>query len=176
MAGLCRPSDKLPSIYGLFDCGGSLRYVGKANDCEARLKGHMSDSRKKNTPLYAWIRKHGRPELRVLEASCVDWKEAERRHIREATARGDNLLNLAEGGEQPFCSKEVRAANGRKNSAAIQADPVRKRLQSLKLQLSRSLKQGYGSNALRAKLRQAATDYPATLGCFAAIQDREEQV
>jgi len=107
----------LPSIYGLFDKDGLLRYVGKANNPAQRLKGHIRDSLKKNTPLYAWMRKHGVPEMRVLEANCVDWKEAERRLIREARERGDKLLNVADGGDQPFCPVEVRRENGRKSIA-----------------------------------------------------------
>lgn len=108
---------KLPSIYGLFDSTGALRYIGKANDPAKRLKGHMRDVRRRRTPLYDWLSKYGEPELRILEASCHDWKEAERRLIAEARARGDRLLNVADGGDEPHCPIETRRANGSKASA-----------------------------------------------------------
>lgn len=106
--------EKLPSIYGLFDKNGRLRYIGKANVPANRLKGHMRDSTKRNTPLYAWIRKHGIPEMRVIEADCQDWREAERRHISEAIARGEKLLILAPGGDEPYCPTEVRSENAKR--------------------------------------------------------------
>jgi len=101
-----------PSVYGLYDANGRLRYIGKANSPEARLKTHMRDSRRRDTPLYRWIRKNGTPQLRILETDCVDWREAERRLITAARARGEKLLNLADGGDEPFCPPEVRRANG----------------------------------------------------------------
>ena len=102
------------SIYGLYDSAGCLRYIGKANDPRKRLDGHMRDARRRRTPLYDWINKHGRPAMRVIEADCEDWKASERRLIAEARARGDKLLNIADGGDEPFCPPEVRSANGRR--------------------------------------------------------------
>lgn len=110
----CEAAGPKASIYGLYDKAGRLRYIGKANNPVERLKGHMRDGRKRKTPLYDWIRKHGEPEMRVLESDCVDWKEAERRLIREARERGEKLLNLADGGDQPFCPTEVRSENAKK--------------------------------------------------------------
>lgn len=100
-----------PSIYGLFDSKGKLLYVGKAIDPAKRLKGHMRDSMRRQTPLYAWIRKNGQPEIRVIESDCTDWAEAERRIIAECRARGDSLLNVADGGDEPKCDIAVRSAN-----------------------------------------------------------------
>ena len=34
-----------------------VRYIGKANDSEKRLKSHIRDSRRRNTPVYCWIKK-----------------------------------------------------------------------------------------------------------------------
>lgn len=92
-----------PSIYGLL-CrdSGQLLYIGKANDPNARLKSHMRDARRRNTPLYAWIRKHGCPKLVVLAAGCESWAEAERKAITLARNLGVALLNLADGGDQPM--------------------------------------------------------------------------
>ena len=105
-----------PSIYALTDPRtGAVRYIGKANDPAKRLKGHMRDARRRQTPVYAWINKLVRlgmaPGLLVLEADCADWRESERRLIAEARARGDRLLNVADGGDEPHCPPEVRKAN-----------------------------------------------------------------
>lgn len=114
-----------PSIYGLTDPrDGRVRYVGKANDPTSRLKGHLRDCRRRNTPVYAWIRKLAglglSPGLCVLEADCADWKEAERRIIAERRGAGEKLLNVAEGGDEPHCPLEVR----RKNAAMLNAKRV----------------------------------------------------
>ena len=105
----------MSNIYGLFDQDGNLRYIGKANDPEHRLRCHVRDSLSgfRNYPVNHWIRKNGKPELRVLEADCVDWRESERRLIAEARARGEKLLNVADGGDEPHCSPEQRRANGK---------------------------------------------------------------
>lgn len=105
----------MPSIYGLYDQAGTLRYIGKANDPSKRLKSHVRDARRlAKTPVHAWINEHGCPEMRVIERDCLDWREAERRLIAQARSRGDFLLNLAAGGDEPFCSPEVRRQNGHK--------------------------------------------------------------
>jgi len=45
-----------PCIYALTDPStGEVRYIGKANDPSARLKSHLMDSRRRNTPVYRWI-------------------------------------------------------------------------------------------------------------------------
>lgn len=103
-----------PCVYGLYDKVGNLRYIGKANNAENRLASHMRDSVRRDTPVYRWIRKNGKPEMRILELDCADWKESERRLIAEARASGARLLNVAEGGDEPHCSIEVRRKNAAK--------------------------------------------------------------
>ena len=164
----------LPSIYGLFDKDGCLRYIGKANDPVKRLKGHMRETKRRRTPLYDWLAKHGLPDMRVLEADCADWREAERRLIAEARKRGDRLLNLADGGDEPHCPKEVRARNGAANAKAIHSDPFRKYIWNLKRSVALALKDGLGSNEKRAQLRLAAAKRPDLFACFASIPDRVE--
>jgi hypothetical protein len=107
------------SIYALL-CRktGELRYIGKANDPDERLKSHMRDARRRNTPLYSWIKKHGQPEMVILARGCLDWVSAERDAIAFAREIGVNLLNLADGGDQPpMASKEALASSARKMTA-----------------------------------------------------------
>lgn len=114
----------LSAIYALRDPStGEVRYVGKANNPQARLKSHMRAARSRNTPVYCWIRslkdKGLEPQMEVLEWT-EDWKSREKALILQH--KSDRLLNLAEGGDEPHCSKEQRQANGRK--AAKQRDPM----------------------------------------------------
>lgn len=101
-----------PCIYAL-TCKdtGVVKYIGKANDPEARLKSHMRDARRRNTPLYAWIRKHGKPDIVVLAQRCDDWASAERTAISTARALGLQLLNLADGGDQPLQQSAEKLAD-----------------------------------------------------------------
>jgi hypothetical protein len=174
---MARPSDftqELADIYGLYDADDNLRYIGKANNAEARLKSHMRDSTRRDTPLYRWIRKNGKPVMKVFVSGCVNWKEEERRLIAQARANGERLLNVADGGDEPFCSKEVRASNGRKNAKAIHSDPVRKRIWLLKRELGHAIKGGWVTNATRNKMRLAARNCPALFGEWSGIPDRIE--
>ena len=141
------------SIYGLYDETGSLRYIGKANDPEKRLKSHLRDATRRNTPLYCWIRKHGMPRMAVLEADCEDWAESERRHIAEALARGDQLFNLAEGGNEPYCAPLTRQSNGTKVALAIHSCPESKRLWHAKRQLSLLIKDGALNQHTKNKMK-----------------------
>ena len=164
------------SIYGLFDKDGGLRYIGKANDPAKRLKGHMRETTRRRTPLYDWLAKHGLPDMKILEADCADWREAERRLIASARSRGERLLNLADGGDEPHCPTEVRARNGAATAKAIQTDPLNRRVWKLKLDIGALLKAGYLTNESRAKLRYAAAKRPELFGCYAGIEDRIEHV
>ena len=142
-------------IYALCDPDTQrIRYIGKAKNAAKRLKSHLAEKRRTHYPVYRWIaklRSEGRmPVLRILE-TCneSDWKQREIALI----ASHPNLLNVAEGGDEPFCSKETRAQNGRNLARAIQADPFRKRVQELKLAISRSLRSGHCSETAKEKLR-----------------------
>ena len=104
------------AIYALADpATGEIRYIGKANKPEERLKTHLRDAKRRSTPVYCWLRKlaaqGAQPVMRVLEWSC-DWVEAERRLIAQHREAGARLLNVAEGGNEPACSKAQRAING----------------------------------------------------------------
>jgi hypothetical protein len=142
--------DKPVEIYALC-CPdlGDVRYVGKANDSVKRFKSHLRDSRRRNTPVYCWFRKlaaEGKvPKLIVLDVVTEGpWEAVERRRIAEYRASGARLLNLADGGDQPFCSTEQRAANGRAtgraNVASLHNDPAKRRIWELKKGMGSALK------------------------------------
>lgn len=110
-------------IYALTDPRtGETRYIGKANDSKKRLASHIRDSRRRDTPVYRWIRKITDigllPGLQIIATTESDWQKIEIQKIAEAKANGARLLNVAKGGDEPHCPKSVRARNGRKNAAS----------------------------------------------------------
>ena len=93
-------------IYGLYDLEGCLRYIGKANDPHKRLKQHMEKCGKLKSPVGCWLKslrdKKLKPIMRVLDSCCEsDWQRLETQYIFEARLRGENLLNIAAGGNAP---------------------------------------------------------------------------
>ena len=158
-------------IYGLFHPEtGELRYVGKAADVQRRLKSHLRDSRRRNTPLYCWMRTlSAPPRIEVLEeVEDAAWKDAERRLVTLHRANG-RLLNLADGGDEPKCPTAVRAENGRKNAKALHSDPTRKRLWKAKQMLGLALQQGFVAEGTKEKMRVAAAKFPQFFGEWSAI-------
>ena len=140
-----------------------IRYIGKANDSVKRLKGHLLDSKRRNTPIYCWIEKLSSegliPIVEVIKITDLDnWENDEINLIQEYKNKGFRLLNVALGGDEPFCSKEVRADNGRNVALAIHTNPLRKKLWQLKHDLGIALKQldnngsGVKANEIRNKL------------------------
>lgn len=154
-----------------------VRYIGKARDSQKRLKSHIRDARKRRhirTPVYDWITSLAKRGLvPVVEVVVVvpvaEWPATERLVIARCLARGVRLLNVAEGGNEPFCPTDVRAENGRKNAALVHSDPKRKRIWTLKKNLGDALKRGHLSDANKAKLRLAAQRAPHLFGEWAAI-------
>jgi hypothetical protein len=119
----------MAEIYALIDPrSGDVRYIGKANDSGKRLKSHIRDSRRRTTPVYWWIRSLAKsklePDVLVL-SQCEDWEAEERRLIASARSRGVRLLNLADGGDQPFCPTEVLSRNAKAQNDARAADPFK---------------------------------------------------
>lgn len=144
-----------PEIYALTDPDGKIRYIGKANNSQSRFKGHLRDARRRSTPVYCWITslvsKGQVPGLVVLEVcSTRSWQDAERHHIAAHRAIGFELLNVADGGNEPACSREVRAENGRRNAKA--RDP---KMWALKHAIGLGLRSKYISDATKAKLIRA---------------------
>lgn len=151
---------------------GEVRYIGKANDSAKRLKSHLSDSVRRDTPLYRWIRslhKDGKlPQIQIL-AKVEDWKKSEKRLIAEYRKNGARLLNVADGGDEPYCPPEVRAANGRKTAAMIHSDPSAHHIWEIKQVLGGMLKRGELSDARKERLRLAARKAPHIFGLWANI-------
>lgn len=117
---------------------GEIRYIGKANNALKRLGGHLRDARRRDTPVYRWIRKlQSRglsPKLLILlSVGPEKWEAAEVAAISRAKTLGIRLLNVSKGGDQPFCALDVRSRNGKANAGAMRAAsrPVRKILNSM---------------------------------------------
>jgi len=159
-------------IYALHDPDtNEIRYIGKANDAAKRLKSHFRDARRRRTPVYDWINSlnvNGKiPVISIIEQ--VDdslWKEREIFLIEHHRSIGTRLLNLALGGDEPFCPTEIRAANARKNARAVHDDPKRKLLWKRKQSLSISLKRGHIKPELRAKMKAIAQRRPDLFACW----------
>jgi hypothetical protein len=162
-------------IYALSDPrDGQTRYIGKANNAKARLKSHFRDCKRRNTPVYAWIggllAEGLRPSMTVIAAcTSTDWEETEIRLIAEAKAIGITLLNVARGGNEPFCSKATRAANGKRNAIARTEDPRMAEIYRIKQKLGVALKRGYVREDTKAKLRAAAIECPELFSCWANV-------
>lgn len=100
-------------IYALRDpMSGEVRYIGKARNARRRLATHLRDARSRRTPLYSWIRSLAvAPVIEVLACSIDQrWQELERDMIAQ-WRQETRLLNVADGGDEPFCSTEQRRKN-----------------------------------------------------------------
>jgi hypothetical protein len=111
----------------------------------------MRDASRRNTPVYCWIRKVGEPVVSVIVADSIDWRADERRLIAEARARGDRLLNIADGGDEPFCSPAQRAING-KQIAANRPPHVMRAFRRMESNIRSLKKMGWDVAALSEKL------------------------
>ena len=150
---------------------GEVRYIGKANNPASRLKQHLRETRRA-TPVYSWIgklRSEGKtPSMQVMAAAFGDWQECEKALIAQHR-EGGRLLNLALGGDEPFCPTGVRADNGRANAKLRVSTPLKQKIYKLKQALGVALKHGYVSEETKAKLRLAAIRKPALFGSWANI-------
>lgn len=144
---------------------GSIRYVGKAKDPEERLKRHIRDSKngRLDFPVNRWVRelydRGAIPGLLILYET-VDWNRDERLAIAKARADGADLLNVAAGGNEPACSTEVRAMNGRLVAKIVHGDPARKRLWNLKRAIGSAIRAGLVSEGRMQMLRDLAERRP----------------
>lgn len=128
---------RVVDIYVLKDpTTNEVRYIGKANDAAKRLLSHIRDSRRRDTPVYRWFRKLAEnnliPIIEVIETCTVEmWPEVEIRLIAEYK-KTSRLLNVALGGDEPYCSTDQRAINGRNVARSVHGDPLKKKIWSIK--------------------------------------------
>jgi hypothetical protein len=147
-------SREVVAIYALLGPRtGAVRYIGKANDPAKRLKSHQRDARRRYTPVYAWLRELGQeglcPTVEVL-GRFDDWQAAERQAIARAREMGLDLLNMADGGNEPPAGR-AGAAAGR--AAAKARHP---QLWALKKEMGQTLRwmegRGVDASQLRASI------------------------
>lgn len=181
----------MPEIYGLFDSrDGVIRYIGKANDSAKRLISHMRDARRRRTPVYDWInsvlRDGSTIAFKVLSVTD-DWKYEEKRLIFEARLSGVKMLNVADGGDEPYCPLETRRANGRKSKGYVHQDPVQRLIWEVKMRYALILRNEYLKPEKRDRLKaikhvvwQRPLDFaPTLLGqerCDAFSKDIENRL
>lgn len=90
-------------IYSLADPrDGVIKYIGKTNNVEVRLKNHINPARYKNTLKFNWIRDLRYsgliPILDIIEVvEAVDGKERERYWIKFYIDNGNPLTNNSDG-------------------------------------------------------------------------------
>jgi len=106
----------------------TVRYLGKSNSPQRRLKQHMSVSSKCASLLGAWLRelisRNEVPNLVVLSEISIElWKKEEKLFIRAGRVLCMNLVNSTDGGEgvtmTPQTRAKIAAAHlGRKHSPA----------------------------------------------------------
>lgn len=112
-------------IYGLFDprdC--RLRYIGKSNNPQKRLKQHIkeaNDKKKRNRYVANWIRQllseNLEPSIEILEEVSIDsWEEAESAWIADCKKFGLKITNGTSGGDgvknlSPESIERMRRAN-----------------------------------------------------------------
>lgn len=162
-------------IYALCDPDTmEIRYIGKANNMQRRFASHLQEAKRKSRPVQCWIwslvQSGRKPVMTMLEES-QDWAEAERRQIAKHKVCG-RLLNLAPGGDEPFCTKEQRQSNAKKMLAhpntlenrrtqgsaqlrRIQQDPIKLALRGIlqRLSLMANDMRDMGATQTETKLR-----------------------
>lgn len=135
---------KTTFIYALCEPGTrTIRYIGKSNDPETRLRyGHLLDSVKLTTHLGRWLQRVLResltPSLVILaEVSKQSWKMEEQRYIANARMLGMDLVNSTDGGEgvtmTPEIRKKIGDANRGKPCSKAQRKQISKTLMGRKL-------------------------------------------
>jgi hypothetical protein len=163
----------ISEIYTLSDPEtGEVRYVGKANNTQTRLKIHLRDSETRMTPVCCWIkslRKRGLKPIATPILSTWDWERSEIELISEYRSCGARLLNLAEGGNQPLMTREQASKNGLTTANRLSSDPFKKRVWQMKRTLGNALLAGELSDYAKDCMRQAARIRPSMFGAWANV-------
>lgn len=150
-----RRGEDIVEIYALIDPDSNqIRYIGKANNAQLRLQSHLKDSINRNTPVYSWIRKlTSQNKIPIMQVICRcnkdNWREQEINAIAEYSIN-NRLLNIALGGDQPYCSIEQRSINGRLVAGKIHSNPLLKKIWAIKQMVGASLKYHKKHNNINA--------------------------
>lgn len=152
---------------------GEVKYIGKSTQPKRRFKEHLSERNSKIKPLYKWINeikdRGSIPVMTIIAYSdSKNWEYVERLLISDYKSSG-NIFNISDGGNQPFCPKEIRASNGLNTAKAIHSDAFKKHIWKLKRDAGEALKHGHFSQAAKEKLRIAARKCPELFGSFANV-------
>jgi GIY-YIG catalytic domain/NUMOD3 motif len=118
-------------VYGLCDERGFLRYVGKTNDPQKRLRKHLREARlNPKCHRECWLKgmqdRGLKPELCIIEeVPESEWQDAERFWIQYFRFIGCDLLNLTSGGDGcPDLAPESRARMAKKVGDAHRGRPL----------------------------------------------------
>lgn len=132
------PKRNTTFIYALCDPGTKqVRYVGKADNPQKRLKRHMGGYEPRPTHKSNWVKSlkklKKKPIVMILEEVQKGlWQEAEKRWIDHYRKQGANLTNMVDGGiggnTTPVFSKEERQRRSEQSSKRMTAtwDEVKK--------------------------------------------------
>lgn len=162
-------------IYEIIDPrDGSVRYIGKANDTQKRFKQHLREINRRKTPLYAWMGKMRdmglTPTVRIAHVTDTEgWKGHEKQAIAKARKHGTRLLNVAEGGDEPYCSPEQRSANAKKMNDRIKDDPLVYFIRHAKRTIAKALREGRVSDQRKEQMRECARKRPDLFGSWASV-------
>ena len=97
---------KTTFIYTLSYPEGNIRYVGKSDEPQQRLKNHIYEARRNKWKSYKnnWIRelltRDNRPIMQIIEEVDIDqWQKKEIYYINHYRSLGFDLVNTAPGGQ-----------------------------------------------------------------------------
>lgn len=125
---------KTTFIYALCEPGTrTVRYIGKSDTPESRLKTHVRVSATRNTHLGHWLTRVLRskkvPNLVILaKVPKCSWEQEERLYIANARMLGMNLVNTCEGGEGVTMTSEIRKKIGDSNRGQTRSLVQRKQM------------------------------------------------
>lgn len=112
------------TIYGLVDPRtAKIRYIGKTNNPKRRLFQHIKGrADQRITPVRSWVASlvcQGIEPGMITIEQCEEeiWEDRERHWIKHFKDSGFEILNVAEGGNQPACSNEQRRKNAIRSAA-----------------------------------------------------------
>jgi hypothetical protein len=115
-------------IYALLDPDtDEVRYIGKADNPNKRLRRHLGFFEPTATYKQNWLKslisKQQQPSIKILEeVDKEDWQDAERKWIKHYREQGARLTNKASGGNGGWngLSEEGRLRKNKKASERMQ--------------------------------------------------------